>query len=322
MTVAASKQPNDLLPNPPARGGPGSADAGHLAHDVRNWLTVLQVYCDLLGTSGTVVGRGQEWIEELSSAVERGHGLVEALVDCTAWSGSAQPGGRRRGARSDGMDGMRAVATAPFDLAVAIERRLPLLRRMAGDRIEVTSRTIDPAGATALREPEFERILLNLVRNAIEAMPAGGTLGITLAPGNSSEWRSLVLCVSDTGPGIAAEFLPHIFDSGFSTKLTGADPLSERGFGLAIVRELAMGAGGSVRVRSRRGRGTCFTVELPLLADSLPEEARDALSPDAPGQVSERRTPAVVAEMSKSKPDRHASPNNFAANRKGIRVPC
>lgn len=313
MTLALpQQQPDRTLHDPSATGAPGkpgTAEVSHLAHDVRNWLTVLQVYCDLLSTPGTVVGRGIEWIEELSSAVERGQRLVQALVDSMALVDSAQASEPlRRGVP------MEAVATAPFDLAVAIERRLPLLRQMAGNLIEVESRTVAQAGATALREPEFERILLNLVRNAIEAMPEGGTLRITLEPDDSSERRSLVLGVSDTGQGIAAEFLPHIFDSGFSTKLAAADPLSGRGFGLAIVRELAMGAGGSVSVCSRTGRGTSFAVELPLLSDSLPSDGHSA--------VSGQRTLAVVAEMPKSKPGRHAQHNNFGANRKGTRVPC
>jgi signal transduction histidine kinase len=307
MTVALSKQqPGKTLHNPSATGAPGeprTVEVSHLAHDARNWLTVLQVYCDLLRTSGTVTGRGLEWMEELSSAVERGQELVHALVDSAL---AEEP--RRQGVS------MRMTATAPFDLAVAIERRLPLLRRMAGNLIEVVSRTVAQAGATALREPEFERILLNLVGNAIEAMPEGGTLGITLEPGDSCERRSLVLRVSDTGNGIEAAWMPHIFDSGFSTKLDAADRLSRHGFGLAIVRELTMGAGGSVRVRSRAGHGTCFAVELPLLSDSLPSDAHSA--------VSGQRTLAVVSEMPKSKPDRHAQHNNFGANRKGTRVPC
>ncbi|MGO8718258.1 MAG: sensor histidine kinase [Acidobacteriaceae bacterium] len=312
MTVASPQQtPDRTLHDTPAAtvpGEPRTAEASHLAHDVRNWLTVLQVYCDLLRTSGTVADRGLEWMEELSSAVERGQGLVHALVD------SAQPSEAQHGGAP-----MEAVATAPFDLAVAIERRLPLLRQMAGRLIEVESRTVAQAGATALREPEFERILLNLVGNAIEAMAEGGTLRITLEPGDSLERRSLVLRVSDTGPGIAAKFLPRIFDSGFSTKRAGADPQSGHGFGLAIVRELAMGAGGWVRVRSIAGHGASFAVELPLVAESLSSESLPS-NPRSP--ISGQRTLAVVSEMPKSKPDRHAQHNNFGPNRKGTRVPC
>ncbi|MHB1795969.1 MAG: ATP-binding protein [Acidobacteriaceae bacterium] len=236
----------------------GAAEAVHLAHDAHNWLTVLQLYCDLLRTSGVVAGNGQKLIDELSSAVERGHGLVDSLLDSVQSAGPVH------------RDPPEEVAPiAPLTLAAAIERRLPLLRAMAGSRIQVEIKTVAQSGSTALKELEFERILLNLVRNAIEAMPEGGRLRIVLESGHSSDRRSLVLRVSDTGNGISPELLPHIFDSSVSTKLISTDPPLSRGFGLAIVRALALGAGGSVRVRSRIGRGTSFAIGLPLLSDPL-----------------------------------------------------
>ncbi|MHB1937498.1 MAG: sensor histidine kinase [Acidobacteriaceae bacterium] len=306
MTAALQQQkPDRSIRQPLSAGTPEErrTAGSHLAHDARNWLTVLRVYCDLLRASGTVAGEGLRWMEELSNAVERGQGLVTSLLDCTMDSAPRSP------------SSPRAVAPPkPLDLGVAIQRRLPVFRQMAGSAIQVQAKTVAHPGATALKELEFERILLNLVRNAIEAMPDGGRLKIVLEHGNSSERPSLVLKVSDTGNGIAAEFLPRIFDSGFSNKLTLAGPPSGRGFGLAIVRELALGAGGSARVRSRTGHGTSFTVELPLL--SPPSSA-------GPRMPASRQTKlAVVAEMPKPKPGRQGRHNNFAANRKGTRVPC
>lgn len=277
--------------------------ASHLAHDARNWLTVLQVYCDLLRNSGAVSCDGRTWMEELSNAVERGQELVTSLLDSAQASAPPQPSAPQA-----------VSAPKPLDLAAAIRRRLPLFRQMVGSAIQVQAKTVVHPGATALNELEFERILWNLVLNAMEAMPDGGKLKILLERGNSSERSSLVLKVSDTGNGIAAEFLPHIFDSGFSSKLTSADPPNGRGFGLAIVRELALGAGGSVRVRSRIGRGTCFTIELPLLSPPSSTEPRIP----ACGQ----RKLAVVSDMTKPKYGRHCQQNNFASNRKGTRVPC
>lgn len=307
MTPAFQQQkPNRSARTQPSEATPEQsrkAAASHLAHDARNWLTVLQVYCDLLRTSGTVAGNGRTWIEELSNAVERGQGLVASLLDSVQAGAPLQP------------SSPQAVAPPkPLDLASAIKTRRPLLRQMSGSAIQVEAKTVAHPGATALKELEFERILLNLARNAIDAMPHGGKLKISLERGISSERPSLVLKVSDTGIGIAAEFLPHIFDSGFSTKLTLDDPESGRGFGLAIVRELALGAGGSVRVRSRIGHGTSFTIELPLL--SQPSAG------GAPTPASRQRKLAIVSEMPKPKNGRHCQQNNFGSNRKGTRVPC
>jgi signal transduction histidine kinase len=298
-------EPDGSLRTPLPAGTPEgrqAAAASHLAHDARNWLTVLQVYCDLLRTSGAVAGNGRKWIEELSNAIERGQGLVTSLLDSAQTLGP-QPSAPRAGA-----------PPKPLDLGDAIQRRLPLFRKMAGSRIQVEARTVTQAETTALQEPELDRILLNLVRNAIDAMPDGGRLTIELERGSSSERSSLVLKVSDTGKGMAADILSHIFDSGFSTKPTLGDPKSERGFGLAIVRELALGARGSVRVRSRIGHGTCFTIELPLL--SLPGPA----DPDT--RAPQTRKLAAVSQMSKPKPGRAGQSNDFGANRKGTRVPC
>ena len=131
-------------------------EPSHLAHDARNWLTVLQMYCDLLRTSGVVMGKGEKWIEELSSAVERGYGLVDSLLECAQLSNPLQQ-----------FFPEKVPVSTSFALTAAIERRLPLLRQMAGKHIQVDIKTVAQAGPIALQEPEFERILLNLTRNAI-----------------------------------------------------------------------------------------------------------------------------------------------------------
>ena len=91
-SVAAAPEPDPFRSRALPAGTPEeqrAAAASHLAHDARNWLTVLQVYCDLLRSSGAVAGKGRTWIEELSNAVERGQGLVTSLLD------SAQISARR-----------------------------------------------------------------------------------------------------------------------------------------------------------------------------------------------------------------------------------
>ncbi len=274
--------------------------ANHLAHDARNWLTVLQVYCDLLRNSGAVAGNGRTWIEELSNAVERGQGLVTSLLDSAQNSTPLEP------------SPVKSAAAGPktLDLASVIQSREPLFRQMAGGTIRVESKIVAHAKTTALQEVEFDRILLNLVRNAIDAMPQGGRLTIELEHEGASERRPLVLHVSDTGNGIPADILPSIFDSGFSTKVTKQPTKCGRGYGLAIVRELTLAAGGSMRVRSRIGHGTCFTIELPA-----------QLAPCSP-VASERRSYAPGAKRVTQPSGRTRQSNNFGAVRKGTRVPC
>jgi signal transduction histidine kinase len=261
----------------PERPDPQSPDPRHLAHDARNWLTALQVYCDLLRSPGAVAHPYQPWIEELSGAVERGKGLVLSLLD------SLQPP-----AHSDAgsVHGPEAEKTA-VDIGAVLTRQLPLFRHLAGDNIQVEVDAPEQLGNARLGEETLERILQNLVHNAIEAMPRGGRLRVYArhssrghsrrvqgrnARGRSTRERntkggnakkpSILLRVSDTGTGIAPELLPRIFEAGVSGK-TGKNRRGNRGFGLAIVRELVEQAGGTVQAHSRAGQGACFEVMLP-----------------------------------------------------------
>lgn len=310
MTAAFQQQPSSHpdaagLSTGTSTGTPEeqrAAAASHLAHDARNWLTVLQVYCDLLRSSGAVAGHGRTWMDGLSNAVERGQGLVTSLLD------SAQIAATRESYPAQAA----SAGHNTLDLAAVIEKREPLFRQMAGSTIRVESRIAARAETTALQEAEFDRILLNLVRNAIDAMPRGGQLTIELQYGDASRRSPLVLRISDTGRGIAADTLPHIFESGFSTKLSAQHPPSGRGYGLAIVRELTLAAGGSVRVRSRIGQGSCFTLEFPIqLAPATPRHPLVQARDEAPAASGAAQTPAGTGQT-----------NNFGAHRKGTRVPC
>lgn len=102
----------------------------------------------------------------------------------------------------------------------------------------------------------LERAALNLLRNAVEASPPGARVVLRV----SREHRSAALLVEDQGPGIAADRLPTLFDSFSSTKRTGAHV----GMGLPNVRRIATAHGGEVFVQSAEGRGSTFTLSLPI----------------------------------------------------------
>ena len=126
-----------------------------------------------------------------------------------------------------------------------------------GIRLEVTSY---PTINTVLTDSDkLERILLNLLFNALKFTPAGGRVEVKVR----SESGELVLEVSDTGTGISEEQLPFIFD-----RFWQADTSSQRkyrgvGIGLALVKELVEIQGGNVEVTSAVGKGTRFTIRLP-----------------------------------------------------------
>ena len=108
----------------------------------------------------------------------------------------------------------------------------------------------------------MEQALTNLVLNAVEVMPNGGTLGIGL--GGNEHW--LIIAISDTGPGISHDVQRRIFEPFFTTKARGT------GLGLAVAQRIIEEHGGTIEVSSEIGKGTKFTIQLPLSA----KEARSS----------------------------------------------
>lgn len=110
---------------------------------------------------------------------------------------------------------------------------------------------------------QLERALGNLVANAIKYTPAGGTVTVAVTGHN----EAVLLCVRDTGPGISAEDLPHVFEK--YRRVKGTERIDGAGLGLYIVRSLVEAHGGSVSASSQLGHGSVFTIALPLdLADA------------------------------------------------------
>jgi two-component system sensor histidine kinase HydH len=100
---------------------------------------------------------------------------------------------------------------------------------------------------------QFRQILWNLCLNAVEAMPEGGELRVAAAVHGDM----LEVTISDTGEGIAASDISHVFEPFFSTKSEGT------GLGLALVHRVVQEHGGEIDVRSAPGLGTTFTLTLP-----------------------------------------------------------
>ncbi|MCX7944207.1 MAG: ATP-binding protein [Deltaproteobacteria bacterium] len=116
--------------------------------------------------------------------------------------------------------------------------------------------------------PKITQILNNLVINAIQAMPNGGTIKVSLAHHQINERNFIVLSVSDTGPGIPNEIRERIFDPFFTTKPNGT------GLGLYTVKSIIKAAGGEIEFFSEYGKGTTFKIYLPVNKDkkSIPHQ--------------------------------------------------
>jgi two-component system sensor histidine kinase PilS (NtrC family) len=108
-------------------------------------------------------------------------------------------------------------------------------------------------------EGQLKQVFWNLARNALQAMPEGGTLSATLEKNSDNRLR---IAFTDTGRGMSHEQVEHLFEPFSST--TGGT-----GLGLSIVYQIIRDHGGTINVRSRVGQGTTITVELPLAAENL-----------------------------------------------------
>jgi hypothetical protein len=117
--------------------------------------------------------------------------------------------------------------------------------------------------ALALDDRSLEKVLRHMVKNAAEAMPDGGAVHIVARRALSRTHPAVLLHVSDDGCGIPAYALEHIFKPGFSSKRAARGWGERCGLGLAVVRDLVQGVGGTVEVASTRRRGTTFELRIP-----------------------------------------------------------
>jgi two-component system sensor histidine kinase ChvG len=118
---------------------------------------------------------------------------------------------------------------------------------------------------------DLTRVLVNLVKNAGEAMPSGGRIEIGLReiPASAGAMDTLVLTVEDNGPGIPEEAQTTVFDSGYTTRgkdaaAAGSKAAQHRGLGLAISRSIVEAAGGRIFAGNRPEGGARFQIELPV----------------------------------------------------------
>ncbi len=122
---------------------------------------------------------------------------------------------------------------------------------------------LDPALANAKGDPELlKQCLINLIKNALEAMPEGGTLKLE----TFVEWEFVVIEVSDTGKGIPKVIRDKIFNPFYSTKEN-----SGAGLGLAMTKKIMDDMGGSIDLLTQEGKGTSITVRLPMFP-AMPED--------------------------------------------------
>ncbi|MDO4559299.1 MAG: ATP-binding protein, partial [Planctomycetia bacterium] len=163
-----------------------------------------------------------------------------------------------------GMARNRSGSPEPTDLAgVVLDTLLLLEREMNKYRVTVEKNIDETLPPAMVIGNQIQQVLLNLLVNARQAMPGGGRVLVALR--KSPDDNMIDLIVRDYGSGIPAELLPKIFDPFFTTK-NGPDTSGKggTGLGLAACRKIVEFHHGRILVRSTVGKGTAFTIRLPM----------------------------------------------------------
>ena len=212
-----------------------------LAHEIRNPLGSLELFAGLLSESD-LAAEERHWVEHLQAGLRT---LAATVNNVLQFHSQPQPG------------------LAPTDLGQLLRSVGQFLRPLAQRAKVHLELAPSPDGmVVAADRHRLEQVLLNLALNSFQFMPSGGVLRIAGHAYLRNGEKKVSVEVADTGPGIEPETLQRVFEPGFTTRA------GSPGLGLAVCKTIMEQHGGSIRVASRPGRGTTFTLEFPSSAEA------------------------------------------------------
>ena len=238
--------------------------AGGIAHDFNNLLTVINGYSDLLLRELAQDDPRREIMTEIRTVGRRAAGLTRQLL---AFSRK------------------QILHPQPLIVDQAINEMHHMFGRLLGENVQLKM-ALNAGDAAIFADPgQFDQVLMNLVVNARDAMPDGGTLTIETKEPDTDEvvqtgdtsrsW--IAITVRDTGFGIDEETRRHLFEPYFTTKERGKGT----GLGLSTIHGIIAQSGGHVRVESAQGGGSTFRIYLPKMEGPMPatRSFEEALEP-------------------------------------------
>jgi two-component system cell cycle sensor histidine kinase/response regulator CckA len=235
--------------------------AGGIAHDFSNLLTVISGYTEiLLSRPAHEQPTGIKEILEIKRAAHRAARLIRQLLAFSR---------------------QQVIEPRTLYLTDIVRETQTMFAPLIGEHVEFETDLADDLGSVTADPGQIEQVIMNLVVNARDAMPDGGTLrvttaNVTLAEGDAADRGSdtppgdyVVLSVTDSGHGMDADTAGRIFEPFFTTKERGAGT----GLGLATVYGIAKQFGGDIEVESEPGVGTTFRLYFPRIS-AAPEPFR------------------------------------------------
>jgi PAS domain S-box-containing protein len=236
----------------------GTLAAG-VAHEINNPLAAVIANLELAVADLQAAGMGGELLEEVRDAREAAERVRLIVRDLRLFSRAEET---RRG-------------------LVDVREVLDSTLRMAWHEIRHRARLVkafDDVPHVEANEARLGQVFLNLVINAAHAIPEGRAESNQIRIATRLESDRVVIEIVDTGVGMSSELMEHIFTPFFTARPAGAGT----GLGLSICRRLVEDIGGELRVTSREGKGSSFTILLPVAEQAPDPEARSRPAPSSP----------------------------------------
>ena len=252
---------------------------GGVAHDFNNLLTIIRSSVDLLRRPEVSDEKRRRYMDAISDTADRAAKLTGQLLAFA----------RRQALRPE-----------TFEVRERLTSILEMVRTVVGSRVGVAIEASSAQSFVSADPNQFETAIVNMVLNARDAMNGEGKITFSIheapPPEPSSDpapptSRFVGISIRDTGSGMTAEQLPHIFEPFYTTKEVGQGT----GLGLSQVYGFAKQSGGEIQVESMPGKGTIFTLSLPR-ADLAPSETQRPNLPEQVGRAVERKTVLVVED--------------------------
>ena len=242
--------------------------AGGVAHDFRNQLTVIKGYGEMLLRRSLVKDEGKEPVEQILQAADRSAAIAGQLLAFSR---------------------QQVLRPETVSLDVLAGDMMKSVAKTLGEDIHLSIMPCGDLWNVCLDTGQFQQALLNLVLNARDAMPKGGQLrietrNIVLNEGfvrghvGASRGPHVILTIRDTGTGMDAETLRHVFEPFYTTKRVGEGT----GLGLAMVHGFVAQSGGFIEVQSQPRHGTTFHLYFPAVENVAESAGTAAQATDLP----------------------------------------
>ncbi|MBI2331052.1 MAG: hypothetical protein HYU84_02570 [Chloroflexi bacterium] len=222
------------------------------SHDLKNPLTSIGGYAQLLGQAGQLDENQKEFVERIQHSVKNMSDLVQNMMALAQSDLNANQ-------KYEAVDIQELFKELANEFAVQAKEKMQSLE------VQPPARTVHVNGDSLHLRQAFR----NLIGNAIKYTPQGGRIEVKSA----IEADQVVIDVEDNGYGIPAADLPFIFNRFYRVRSGKASEMEGNGLGLAIVKSIIGEHGGTLNVESEIGKGTCFSVSLPFYKNQNTQEA-------------------------------------------------